>query len=114
MRSKFVSLHPYFKVNAGKVEEIKASLPRFIEKTASEKENLFYEFTMNGDELFCREGYENAEALLVHLDNVGSLLAEILKIADLTRLEIHGPAEELAKLRGLLSDLNPTYFELVG
>ena len=113
MKSKFVSLHPYFKVHPGKVEAIKASLPRFVEKTASEEANLFYEFTMNGDELFCREAYESAEGLLAHLDNVGALLAETMKIADLVRLEIHGPAGELAKLKGPLTHLKPVLFELV-
>ena len=112
MKSQFVSLHPYFKVHPGKMEEVKNSLPRFVEKTATEKANLFYEFTMNGDELFCREGYENAEGLLAHLDNVGPLLAETLKIADLIRLEVHGPAPELEKLRKPLADLNPMFFEL--
>ena len=112
MKSKFVSLHPYFKIHPGKVDAIKASLPRFVEKTAAEKQNLFYEFSMNGDELFCREAYENAEGLLAHLDNVGALLAETLKIADLTRLEVHGPAQELMKLRKPLEHLNPAFFEL--
>jgi len=27
-----------------------------------EKDNLFYGFTVNGDEIFCREGYGSAEA----------------------------------------------------
>ncbi len=112
MKSKFVSLHPYFKVHPGKIEEVRKSLPNFVERTATEKGNLFYEFTMNGDELFCREAYENAEGLLAHLDNVGTLLAETLKIADLTRLEVHGPAEELEKLRKPLAHLNPAFFEL--
>ncbi|HJT81764.1 MAG TPA: hypothetical protein VJ719_11235 [Chthoniobacterales bacterium] len=112
MKSKFVSLHPYFKIHPGKIEQIKKSLPQFIEKTATEKANLFYEFTMNGDELFCREAYQDAEGLLAHLDNVGALLAETLKIADLSRLEVHGPGGELAKLRQPLAHLNPTFFEL--
>jgi hypothetical protein len=34
----------------------------FVEKTATEKKNLFYEFTVNGDEMFCREGYTDAES----------------------------------------------------
>lgn len=109
---KFVSLHPYFKAHPGKVDAVKASLPRFVEKTATEKQNLFYEFSMNGDELFCREAYENAESLLAHIDNVGGLLAELFEIADVIRLEVHGPAEELAKLRKPLTHLNPAFFEL--
>jgi hypothetical protein len=78
-------------------------LPAFVDKTAAEKENLFYGFTVNGDEVFCREGYTDAEGVLAHLDNVGALLAEALKTADLARLELHGPAEELDKLKGPLA-----------
>jgi quinol monooxygenase YgiN len=100
-------------VHPGKVEDVRASLPRFVEKTASEKQNLFYEFSMKGDELFCREAYENAEGLLAHLDNVGALFAETLKIADLIRLEVHGPADELQELKQPLAHLKPEFFELV-
>ena len=97
--SNFVSLHPYFKVHLGKLDAVKAMLPRFLEKTGAEKARLFYEFTLNGDELFCREACENAEGLLAHIENVGPLLAEVMKMADLARIEVHGPAAELEKLR---------------
>ena len=108
--SNFVSLHPYFRVHPGKLEAIKAMLPQFVAKTATEKGNLFYEFTMNGDELFCREAYEDAEGLVAHLDNVGALLAEALKMADLSRIEVHGPAAEMEKLKKPLAHLNPAWF----
>ena len=108
--SNFVSLHPYFKVHPGKLDALKAALPAFIEKTATEENNLFYGFSINGDEVFCREGYVGAEGVLAHLDNVGALLAEALKIADLIRLEVHGPAEELDKLKGPLAHLKPAWF----
>jgi hypothetical protein len=113
MISRFVSLHPYFRVRPGKLDAIKALLPRFVEKTATENQNLFYEFTVNGDELFCREAYDSAGGLLVHLENVGGLLTEALKIAELIRLEVHGSAEELQKLKQPLAHLKPAYFELV-
>jgi quinol monooxygenase YgiN len=108
--SNFVSLHPYFKAHPGKLDTIKAAFPAFIEKTAGEEKNLFYGFTVNGDEIFCREAYADAEALLAHLDSVGAMLAEALKIADLTRLEVHGPPAELEKLRTPLAHLNPIWF----
>ena len=108
--SNFVSLHPYFKVHPGKLEAVKAGFPRFVEKTATEKKNLFYGFTVNGDEIFCREAYAEAEGVLAHLDNVGALLAEMLKMADLTRVEVHGPAAELEKLKKPLAHLNPKWF----
>ena len=108
--SNFVSLHPYFKVHPGKLDAFKAGLPAFVEKTASEEKNLFYGFTVNGEEVFCREGYTDAEGLLAHLDNIGALLAEALKIADLIRIEVHGPAAELDKLKTPLAHLKPKWF----
>jgi hypothetical protein len=108
--SNFVSLHPYFKVHPEKLDAVKAGLPRFVEKTATEKENLFYGFTVNGDEVLCREAYTGAEGVLAHLDNVGALLAEMLTMADLTRVEVHGPAAELDKLRKPLAHLHPKWF----
>jgi len=112
MKSSFVSLHPYFKAHAGKLDAAKAMLPRFVEKTATETENLFYSFSISGDEIFCREGYESANGLLAHLDSVSALLTEMLKVADLTRVEVHGPAQELEKLKRPLADLNPEWFAL--
>ncbi|MGI8891730.1 MAG: putative quinol monooxygenase [Chthoniobacterales bacterium] len=108
--SNFVSLHPYFKAHPGEIENFKARLPHFVSQTASEKGNLFYDFTINGDEIFCREGYVNAEALLTHLDGVDALLKEAMKIADLTRIEVHGPATELEKLKEPLAPLQPVWF----
>jgi quinol monooxygenase YgiN len=108
--SNFVSLHPYFKVHPGKIEAFKAGFRAFVEKTATEEKNLFYGFTVNGDEVFCREGYTDADGLLAHLENIGALLAEALKIADLARLEVHGPASELEKLKTPLAHLNPAWF----
>jgi hypothetical protein len=112
VRSNFVSLHPYFKAHAGKLEAAKSVLSRFVDKTATEKENLFYGFTINGHEIFCREAYNSAEGLLAHLENVSEPLTEMLKVADLIRVEVHGPAEELEKLKGPLAHLNPAWFTL--
>ena len=111
--SRFVSLHPYFKVHPGKLEDFKAGFPVFVELTRAEPKNLFYEFSVNGDEVFCREGYVDAEGLLHHLDSVGALLAQAMTMADLIRVEVHGPAEELEKLREPLAHLKPEWFEVV-
>ena len=110
--SDFVSLHPYFKVHPTKLAAVKAGFPRFVEKTAIEERVLFYEFTVNGDEIFYREGYTDAEGVLAHLDNVGVLLAELLTMGDLTRIEVHGPATELEKLKKTLAHLNPAWFAI--
>jgi quinol monooxygenase YgiN len=108
--SNIVSIHPYFKAHPGNLAEVKASLPAFVEKTATEEKNLHYDYTINGDEIFCRELYDGAEGVLAHLANVGAMLTELLKLADVTRLELHGPAAELEKLKAPLAHFNPTWF----
>ena len=109
---KCCTIVPYFNVQSGKLEEFKALCERFVEKTRAEPKCMYYGFSFAGDVAFCREGYEDAEGVLAHLDNVGPLLQEALQIAEITRLEVHGPEEELAKLREPLADLNPQFFTL--
>ncbi len=92
------------------MEAAKALLPAFIKKCSTEVKVLFYEFTICGDEIFCREGYQDADGALVHLANVGDELGQLMQIADLHRLELHGPAAELDKLRDAAAHLNPRWF----
>ena len=108
--SNVVSLHPYFKVHAGKLDTVRALLPAFVAKTQNEKDCLYYDFTLDGDTVYCREAYVGAGGVAAHLDNVGALLDEMLKHSDLLRLEIHGPAGELDKLRPRCGPLNPAWF----
>ncbi len=110
MSTPSISLHPYFKIHPGKIDAAKALLPAFLEKTKTEPARLYYEFTINGDEVFCREAYTDAAGTLAHLDNVGVLLGEMLKLSDLIRLEIHGPTSELEKLKEPLAALKPAWF----
>jgi len=112
MKPNFVSLHPYFKAHPGKLGGVKSVLRQFVDKTATEKDNLFYGFSINGDEIFCREAYGSAESLLAHLENVAPVLAEMLKVADVIRVEVHGPASELEKLKQPMAHLNPAWFTL--
>jgi hypothetical protein len=110
--ANFVSLHPYFKVHAGKMDAVRALLPAFVAKTQTEKNCLWYDFTLDGDTVHCREAYVGAGGVIEHLDNVGELLDEMLKNSDLVRLELHGPAAELDKLRPRCGPLNPAWFVL--
>jgi quinol monooxygenase YgiN len=103
---------PYFNVHSGRMEAFKGIVEQFVEKSIEEPKCLYYGFSFAGDQAHCREGYADADALLNHLENVGPLLQEALKIADLARLEIHGPEEELAKLRKPLASLKPQFFVL--
>jgi hypothetical protein len=108
--SNVVSIHPYFKAKPGKLAEAKAMLPQFVAKVQNEPLTLQYDFTLNGDEIHCRESYVGAEGLLAHAEDVSALLAEFLKLVDITRVEIHGPAGELEKLKGPMAGLKPAWF----
>ncbi len=108
--SHAVSLNPYFKIREGNLEAFTALMPDFVEKTSTEPACLYYDFTRNGDMAFCREAYIGAEGVLTHLGNVGELLGKFLELADLARLEVHGPAAEIEKLRAPLADLNPDFY----
>jgi quinol monooxygenase YgiN len=108
-----VSLHPYFKVHPGKLDAATVLLREFVAKTTTEEKVIYYEFTINGDEIFCREAYVGAEGVLAHLTNVGDLLDQMLAISTLSRLEVHGPAAELEKLKGPLGGLKPGWFTYV-
>ena len=108
--SKVVSIHPYFKAKPGKLAEAKSTLPQFVAATARETANLYYDFTVNGDRIFCREAYVGAEGLLDHLQNVEAILAEFLKLVDVVRVEVHGSGADLEKLKSPLADLKPEWF----
>ena len=61
---------------------------------------------------FSVEAYGSAEGLLAHLENVAQPLSQMLKVADLIRIEVHGPAYELEKLKVPMAHLNPAWFTL--
>lgn len=103
---------PYFKVQDGRLDDFKGLCEQFVAATRTEPKCLYYGFSFDGDETHCREGYEDAEGVLAHLDNVGELLERALQISELTRLEIHGPASELAKLREPMAALEARFFTL--
>ncbi len=111
-QDKCCTFVPYFKIKSGNLEAFKSLCEKFVEKTSTEPKCLYYGFSFDGDQAHCREGYEDAEGLLAHLDNVGALVEQALGIADLTRLEVHGPEEDLSKLQDPLAVFNPQFFKL--
>lgn len=110
--ASIVSIHPYFTPHEGRFADFIAMLPEFVERTRSEEDVLFYDFTVCEPMIFCREAYAGGEGALAHLENVGDLLGKALEIAELTRLEVHGAAAELDKMREALKDLPVQWFVL--
>ena len=109
---KCCSIAPHFKVPEENLAAFRELCERFVAASRKEPGCLYYGFSFNGNEAYCREGYADAEALLAHVENIGALLAEAMEISEVLSLEIHGPEEELAKLRGPLADHNAKFFTL--
>jgi len=103
---------PYFEVPQDNLDAFKALCEEFVAQTKQEPACLYYGFSFSGNHAHCREGYRDADGLLAHLKNVDALLKRALKIAAITRLEVHGPAAELAKLREPLAALKARFFVL--
>lgn len=113
MPDRAVSVHPYWRVPDGKMDQFKDLCQRFVSAVSKESKCIYYGFSFNGDEVFCREAYDGADGVLEHLANVAPLLKEALEIAQITRIEVHGPDEELSKLKQPLLHLRPIYFTLL-
>ena len=87
------------KIHNGKLEEFKQWASDAIEVVrAKDPGTSEYDWYFNADETECvvRETYEDSNAVMAHLGNVGDLLAKGAELGDMT-LEVYGnPSEELA------------------
>merc|ERR1719183_2502928 len=107
-----VTVVPYFTVPEGKLEEFKAGFPAFYEGTKNgTKECLYYGFCCEGNRVFCREGYKNAEGVLAHLADVKAPLDAAVALVGEGGLDLSvmGPAAELEKLKAALTPLGTKF-----
>jgi quinol monooxygenase YgiN len=95
----------FFKVQPGKQDAFEQLADRFVDKTRQENGIQSYGWSFNADEAHCRQRYQNAEGFLEHVENVFALFQEALTISHCTRLAVHGPEDELAKLRQPLAEI---------
>jgi len=116
--STAVTMHPYFKIHDGKEDEFKANTARFYGPTAYETKMLSYSFgfTADGKRACINESYKNADGVVDHIEKVGEAFGKALEVADLERLEVHGPSAEIAKLKAnpVLKDCKAVFFVLDG
>jgi quinol monooxygenase YgiN len=106
-----ISIHPYFEIKDENMAAAKGFLAQFCELVSKNETGcLFYNFTFKGNVLCCREAYKNADAVAAHLENCGPALGEFLEIAQLSRIEIHGPAAEIEKIKEAFTAFNPDYY----
>ena len=95
--NSFLIVNPCFTVvDKAKAEEVMAE---FVEKSKTEQGCIYYgwQLSEDGTKLFCREAYDNGEAVNAHLENVGPCIGKILAdgVCKLDSINIMGPAAEL-------------------
>merc|ERR1712159_287707 len=115
-----VTIVPYFTVPEGKMDEFKAGFPAFYEHTkagtAASGKCLYYGFAIDGNKVFCREGYTNADGVLAHLGEVKEELDAAVALVGEGGLDlaVMGPAAELEKLKEALGPLGTKFYALDG
>ena len=105
-----VSISPYFEVLD--MEKFKATWKAAYEPFAHREDCVHYAFTFDGNNAHCREAYTNADKVLQHLADVDAQIKAVLDpaVAKLQRIEVHGPAAEIEKLREPLTPLGALFY----
>lgn len=112
IEDKWCTVDAYFSVKPGNEEAFEDVVNRFVRETRNESGIRYYGWSTSGQEVHCRQGYLNAEGFLEHAANVGRLFEEAMTISDCSRLAIHGPEDELEKLREPMAEIPLQYFSL--
>ena len=114
-----VSIVPFFTVPEGKLAEFKSHFAKFYECTKNgtglgSKQCLYYGFAINGNNVFCREGYTSAEGAMAHAKEVDEVLKKAIALVgkDNLDLSVIGPKAELDKLRAAFQPLGAKFFDL--
>lgn len=105
-----VTLLAYFKIHAGKGDELRANCEKIVALGEKEGRALSFAYSFDGDEFVSREDYADADAVLAHMEDAKRTYEGTLAITELTRAEVHGPESELRKLREPFAPFSPRYF----
>jgi hypothetical protein len=94
------------------MEAFRGWCAKLEELCAKEEKCLYFGFSFDGDKAYCREGYAGAEGVFEHLENVGAYLDDVFSNVEVERIEFHGPAEELAKLKETIESLGANAYAM--
>jgi len=67
-------------------------------------------FSFNGNQVMCKESFESADSAKVHLDSTGAMAKRAAESADIFKVEVMGPEEQLEKLRESFNDVNVMFW----
>ena len=109
-----LSIKPTFTVSDW--SKAKPIMDEFVRRTQAEPGCIYYGWTIDrsAGKLFCREAYFNADDVLSHLENVGSLVEELVAdgVATLDRIELHGPRMQLERCKVAMDPFGTAYYNL--
>lgn len=107
-----VLIRPYFTVLDW--DKARPIMAEFVRRTGTEGRMVFYGWDIDGDTLYCREGYRDGDAANAHLKNVGTCLGELVAegVAKLNSIAIHGPAAELEKVKPGTEKFGTKYYAI--
>lgn len=98
------------KIAPGDLAEFKRLAAQALEITKGEAAALQYDWFFNGDETECvvRETYENSDAILAHMANLGELLGKLAEAGGGLKIEAFGPVSP--QLAEAAAALQPTVY----
>lgn len=98
-------------IHPGKANQFKANCEAMVALRGKEPDDLASAYSFDGDGgAVSREDYQNADAVIQHMQLGEHIFEQTRELVDITGVELHGPAEQLDKLREPLDDLSPRYF----
>ena len=108
-----VTIVPTFTVPDGQMAAFTDLFPAFYKDTRSGTDKcLYYGFATSDNNVFCREGYADAEGCLAHAADVGDPLGAALQMVGDEGLDLAvvGPAGELEKLKEAFEPLGARFW----
>lgn len=108
-----LTFRPYLTVHEGKLAEFKEVLPIIHSKIDAQAEKVQcygFSFDETRNQYFCRESYDDAEGFLRHGEDVKEPSATSKPLRNMELIELHGPADELAKLRETYQPLGCRFY----
>jgi hypothetical protein len=69
-------------------------------------------FSFNANQVVCIESFETAEKAKAHLDVAAEYAKRAMESADVTKVEVTGPEEQLEQLRESFNDVNVMFWAM--
>jgi quinol monooxygenase YgiN len=101
-------------ITSGNLAEFKTVAAQANEITKGEAATLQYDWFFNDDETVCvvRETYENSDAVLAHMGDLGEVLGNLVGLGGGLQLEVFGnPSAQLLEAGAALGPAVFSYFQ---